>query len=897
MKRFRSMCFGEKQYKEISLGIYINGKSKMTTISKLPFINGWKIELSKLPNYDHFKGGFTEQLDWHLLKLIYESPFLESRPEIKANVKNLIEKTVRKTGEVKVTHNQRYKCGRFYADDNISLIPLSRYVKHTVFKYLGWLDIDMVKGHPSIAIEMGKLVGLSLPAFENYVNKFDDIVKTLSDFYSVEGEKPLGKDNIKWLFNSMIYGGGFANWVKGIVEGDENYEATKMRNETTIHPIIASFKKECVEIMNKIYKENPSLAKKVAEKKDDVYAKKCSVCSYWFQIIENHLVYAVAEHLLNCGILQPKSYGLEYDGLCIPPHAVFYKDQVIKEINDLILLTTGLNITFKFKDYDEDHILHDLIETRRNMVIEDVVDEEVQVEESKMDETEQALDDIGLSKSLIHDMDIPDHVVKVLANKKSVVFMNDDGCGNYIYKLIKNDVICCNNQIFIKVENVWYNNSDYLNTYLTNFVMNQNILRVTPKGNRVLYWKDYNRAVNVVKTVINRIKLEPKNDLYELFHSTTKGRLCFLDGVLDFQKKMFYLWSEVDFPYYSTVQIKLKFHNYFHNPNMVAINEIKEKIFIPLFNSKVDMALKFFARSFAGHCEDKNFATYIGNRDCGKGILFELFEAFDSYLKALSLDNILCSRFGKIDAKKSVEMFWLLEFEFCRLAFSQETPKPGDNLKVNPSLFKKLVSGGDIQTARRNYDRQDTVFKVDFTPFLAGNNSLDLEGDLNEHLIEFDSFVQFLSPEVIISKRASEGDFVVDRKYRVKDPSLKDKCHTLDWKLAVIYLIYSSYVNTALPTGIVNTEMEETTTLLGQFSRDYEITGNMDDIVPVSEIKGNSYGRDWKKLKIELEGMGVIVGKCHKSSNDLRNKICCFGIRKVAVETIPPEGGDIEEIS
>ena len=85
-------------------------------------MNGWKIELSKLPNYDNFKGEFVEKLDWKILNLICESPFMESRPEIKANLKNLIGNTIRKTGEVKVKHNQRYKCGRFYADDNISLI-------------------------------------------------------------------------------------------------------------------------------------------------------------------------------------------------------------------------------------------------------------------------------------------------------------------------------------------------------------------------------------------------------------------------------------------------------------------------------------------------------------------------------------------------------------------------------------------------------------------------------------------------------------------------------------------------------------------------------------------------------------------------------------------------------
>ena len=173
---------------------------------------------------------------------------------------------------------------------------------------------------------------------------------------------------------------------------------------------------------------------------------------------------------------------------------------------------------------------------------------------------------------------------------------------------------------------------------------------------------------------------------------------------------------------------------------------------------------------------------------------------------------------------------------------------------------------------------------MDFTPFLAGNNSLVLEGDLNEHLIEFDSFVQFLSPEEIETKRAIEGDFVVDRKYRVKDPSLKDKCRSVDWRLAVIYLIYSSYVDTALPAGIVNTEIEETTSLLGQFSRDYEITNNPDDITPISDIKQKPYGRDRKKLQIELEGLGIIIETCKIRTSIYRDKVCCFRVRKIVPE-------------
>ena len=98
------------------------------------------------------------------------------------------------------------------------------------------------------------------------------------------------------------------------------------------------------------------------------------------------------------------------------------------------------------------------------------------------------------------------------------------------------------------------------------------------------------------------------------------------------------------FKYNSTVQIGLDFSDYFHNPDMNVIHEIKEKVFLPLFNKKVTQALQFFAQAFAGHCEDKNFATYIGNRDCGKGILFLLFMAFGGHFRALYLDNILCSR-------------------------------------------------------------------------------------------------------------------------------------------------------------------------------------------------------------------------------------------------------------
>ena len=84
----------------------------------------------------------------------------------------------------------------------------------------------------------------------------------------------------------------------------------------------------------------------------------------------------------------------------------------------------------------------------------------------------------------------------------------------------------------------------------------------------------------------------------------------------------------------------------------------------------------------------------------------------------------------------------------------------------------------------------------------------------------------------------------------------------------------------------MNAEIEEeTTTLIGKFSRDYQITGSLNDITPISEIKSKSYGKDWNKLKIELEGLGVIVKKDKIRTSIYRDKVCCFGVRKINVET------------
>ena len=99
--------------------------------------------------------------------------------------------------------------------------------------------------------------------------------------------------------------------------------------------------------------------------------------------------------------------------------------------------------------------------------------------------------------------------------------------------------------------------------------------------------------------------------------------ICFKDGVLDFKEKKFYKWDEANFEIYSTVIIHRNFQEHFNNPNIAVINEIKDRIFEPLFSRDTTKALNFLSRGLAGHYEDKNWATYLGNRDCGKGVFYD----------------------------------------------------------------------------------------------------------------------------------------------------------------------------------------------------------------------------------------------------------------------------------
>lgn len=461
---------------------------------------------------------------------------------------------------------------------------------------------------------------------------------------------------------------------------------------------------------------------------------------------------------------------------------------------------------------------------------------------------------------------------------------DDDKASDLILNDLQGLLICSHRdgRIFYKHNHIWICDNDRITNYLLEFIIRSNICKLNDNKAYVPYAQNIKSARNIKDVLLIKVSSrEYEFDIYDKLHSTTKGRIAFRDGVLDFQARRFYEWDEIDFEYYTPTMIHFEFGKYFNNPQHDVIDVIRKTIFDNLFGNMTDTALHFLSRAIAGHCEDKHFATYLGNRDCGKGVLYDaLSNAFGSYIATFELNNILYER-QRDTQETSRKLYWLLALEFVRLGVSQETPED-QHIKADGKMIKKMAGGGDTHVARRNFDRQDTHFKIDTTFMIFGNWYLNIDtADTNEHRIEFESVIQFLSEEGIEAKRKSGASDIALSAYRLADPSLKSKAVSDEWKLALIYLIYQSYKPTAVNIKSIRlTEVDdEDLSVRERILKLYEITLNPEDIIPVNMVSADLQVNK-KKVKAELTSMGVIYKKC-KTHGDYRDFWCYYGLKVI----------------
>jgi hypothetical protein len=454
---------------------------------------------------------------------------------------------------------------------------------------------------------------------------------------------------------------------------------------------------------------------------------------------------------------------------------------------------------------------------------------------------------------------------------------------NILFGELKDVLKSYNRRVFYYTDNIWVCDES-VEDVLLGYVMNSNIKsKGAREGTFLPFVEEYSQAKNVLKTLMIKIKNENNDpDLYHKFHSTTKGKLCFNDGVLDLKNHCFTKWADVPrFTIYSTQKINLDIGHILFNPPLAAVAELKSKLFEPKYGNNENIFYWFLSRAIAGHNEDKRWATYLGNRNCGKGVEYDLLKAaFGPYVSTFELGNLLYCRktAGMENLDSTKKNSWLLDLEFVRLAVSQEIPDAKSGLIMNGKLLKKISGGGDEIIARRNYDRFDTHFFCDATLYAQGNTSVHCDSpDCEQTLIEFYSTVEYIKQQDYDKKPDRERG----TRYRVADPDIKNKCLTSEWIEAMVYLVFQNYTKNSVP--IIRDESSEEIDLPQLLEETFDITHNPEDMMSCEEVCLMLPDYDKRKIVLELNGKNVNKKKCVKAG-PYRLKWCFFGIRKRVVE-------------
>lgn len=376
----------------------------MTTISKL--LRGYTIKTSEIPVYSEFNSEWNITIDRDICRLLLESNDPRLTPEMKSHFQKTYDLIDPYTNKLKVFYRPRQGVGRRYAEEPSkefytidgqqkrnenygkywgSLTIHSKYIKNTIFHYLGWRDYDQRKGHPTILFEIAKRNGLHMQAYADYIKNggFEKICSEMIAWYSVEGQAPLEEGDIKDLFNKTIYGGGHPKWVDFITQTNLTKEQKeklirkgkkpkKMRNKGKPHALYNKFFEDTKILTKLIWDSNVELREKVCKGMPDDSNETFSYCrnklmSQFCGILENELTFRAYKYRVKNGLLPAKTADWGYDGFTTPPPPLDTDHQYhLDAMNKYVREKTGFTETvFVEKQFKSDTIIQEVIEARR----------------------------------------------------------------------------------------------------------------------------------------------------------------------------------------------------------------------------------------------------------------------------------------------------------------------------------------------------------------------------------------------------------------------------------------------------------------------------------------------------------------------------------------------------
>jgi P4 family phage/plasmid primase-like protien len=308
---------------------------------------------------------------------------------------------------------------------------------------------------------------------------------------------------------------------------------------------------------------------------------------------------------------------------------------------------------------------------------------------------------------------------------------------------------------------------------------------------------------------------------------TNKHLLCFNNGVIDFNKKIFRDGYPED---YITKTTKINYVPFDLNNTEIletyaSINDFMTKLFpIP---DVLEYMWDHLASSLIGTNKNQTFNIYNGSGSNGKSILADLMSHTLGEYKGIVPISLVTEKRGLIGGTSDE----VLKLKGLRYAVMQE---PSKNVKLNEGPMKELT-GGDPLQARGLYSESE-IFEPQFNLVVCTNNLFDT--DSNE-----DGTWRRIRKVDFISKFIDEGEeHTDDTKYVfIKDKTLKEKLPLFAPVFASMLVKRAFDTNGIVTDSITILESSKKyrksqDNIANFVSENVEVTGNVKDKIKQNEL-------------------------------------------------------------
>ena len=519
------------------------------------------------------------------------------------------------------------------------------------------------------------------------------------------------------------------------------------------------------------------------------------------------------------------------------------------------------------------HFLNRVITKEEGRILNEV-DKKFNCDVLMFDGFNKKIEDVKDSEQFINELNeftnykwaLKDHPSEIKNNLLDLTFENKDTrefiednlkeVAFKIYEVIYKDLLFkCENLLYLH-DLTWINKEKAINQSIINFLSTQCLIYIQPSPTvlpkEVCKLKDYKE---ITEFIINRA--ETNNNLLNNIFDDSLKKIYFNNGFYDITKNEF---------------IKSKKLNTFKKINLdYDFKEYKEeqkylynKLFKPIFTirkKREDYKIRYelynnflfhLSRALFGCIEDKNWLSFEGLRDCGKGVISDLIKkTFGEYIGITNGEVFLSSKNIKNDIAKSNS--YLIDFEFTRLIISNEIEINNDTT-IDGNKIKKLISGGDYLQARKNF-QDEKEFRVQSSLLICCNDMPDINpADCKERQ------KQYYFKSKFVEKSYPENKKIKNVEYFLKDGEIKRSFNNERLQKAFFNMLVKAFFNPVKYPEELKEELKEET------EDDFEKFYNLFDFESTETLllkdvkkatKENNILFNNKKIKLLLLSKGI----------------------------------------